>query len=275
MPPIICTGSDELEANLLSFQSGIEEKGLVPSEHRTQGGTTNAPLKFSQACVAAFDGVDEEELLVSDLCKRAAKLANDIVTFHVFYNGNGRTSMYAIYLFMACWGYKFYVPPIALHAYMYGETQRDALPSDLSKKIGEYLIDGFEEKVLRSHLSHVVLRLRVLEDARKKAVKYNEGLPRLSKPVMSRNVSAVYVDSGGAALYQFDRFIVSERERGQKQAKDAERFSQTNQLFEDIKRQWSSEKPIPFMEIGGFIKEFYRREGRVPKYSEFEEARSW
>lgn len=150
--------------------------GLYPDGERTQGGVSNAPTRFGTACAAAFADLEGTPPLL-DIVARAERVISAIIEGHVFHNGNGRTGMYALYLFLACWGYRLRVPPMALHAYLMGESQRATLPDDMRERVPVFCVPLTTQSQGWSLALRLERKLKALEQTRGIAQRLSRNRP--------------------------------------------------------------------------------------------------
>lgn len=274
--PIICTSGAEFGARIIQFQSDMSpDKGLTPDGVQTMGGVRNATTRFPAAANTAFEGLEAGAAPAAVLvAQRGVQMLRDIVEPHVFRDGNGRSSMYALYLFMACWGYKLSLPPIALHAFLFGEEQRGNVPADSVERVAPFAKILATEGEGRSHVSHVERKLKALETTRNNALSLK---PPAKGHVSAKTGASKFVLAGEDALDHVKDVQAYGRQQADKRAAAIARIAQVGTLKTELKTTYCNARSNPWADramdafmvsLDKKIKQFERTNGRLPQASE-------
>lgn len=276
--PIICATSEEFGANIKVFQEKLAPgKGVVSTGVKTMGGITDAPARFANGAARAYVGLaDSAAPDAITVATKGVAMLREIVEQHVFHDANGRSAMYALYLLMACWGYKLSLPPIALHAYLYGENQRDRLPIDAVERLTPFAKPLSTEGEGRSHLSHIQRKLSSLEKTREYARMLV--LPS-GREVSPKNGPAKLVGAGEKALQHVDAVRAYGPKQMDKRANSISRINKINALKKDLKVKFCSSNNNPWVDEGvehlmqmlnEKIKRFEKENERLPNVKEIQ-----
>lgn len=229
--PIICTTSAEIEEKIKDFQSVIANEGRRElREYAVNGGKTiTAQTYLRNATVAAYNGITSgPRPQLIDIMIRAVKLMRVIIEMHVFLDGNGRSGMYALNLFLASWGYKLSLSPLALHAYLMGEKSNQIeLPLDAATSLTPFTKPLVTEGEGRSHVTHIFKRMKSLEARRNTAI----SLGRTSL----KDYAVTLVTAGNAALTKVVPLQKYEEDRRNKNQKIKDRLKKIAELKFDLK----------------------------------------
>jgi Fic/DOC family len=270
-PPYICIDGDSFRLRLIAFQSDMSPgKGLQPDGRKTQGGVSNATTQFGQSCDSAFADIDQGTTVL-DLVDRSVRICRRIVEPHVFQDGNGRTSMYAIYLFLACWGYQLKLPPTALHAYLFGESQRDSLPGDMAERIAAFTVTLVTEAKCWSLVLRMERKLKALETTRRKAYgRYNQRYANPNQPITDADGARKFLILGKSAIHSVNdvQGFADVRTKARKDAK--RRIDERNLQIQEIINIYCNKHSNPFAkkQAGKLIGELAKNLKREPTLDE-------
>lgn len=268
--PIVCTNAAEFQGRLTRFQGEMcpePGRGLFPDGERTQGGVSNATTIFGNACVQAFADLQGTPPLL-DIVARATRVLSVIIESHVFHNGNGRTGMYALYLFLACWGYRLRVPPMALHAYLMGESQRAALPDDMGERVPVFCVPLATQSQGWSLALRLERKLKALEKTRGIAQRLSNNRPARGK-VSLKTGAQLFQISGKSALSHVTEVqaYVTDRAAARRRAK--ERMDAENELKRSLIQLCNNHgSPFTAKVIGKTVQEQTKVLGRLPTIDE-------
>ena len=274
--PIICTSGAEFGAKITQFQSAMSPgKGLTPDGQHTMGGISNATTRFPVAAGAAFANLDAGSTPGAVLvATRGVQMLRDIVEPHVFRDGNGRSSMYALYLFMACWGYKLSLPPVALHAFLFGEDQRGSVPADSVERVAPFAKTLATVGEGRSHVTHIERKLKALETTRSNALELK---PPPGGLVSAKTGASKFVLSGKDALAHVKDVQAYGQQQADKRIASNARIAKIGELKTELKNTYCNSRSNPWADramdafmssLNTRIKQFESAHGRLPNANE-------
>jgi Fic/DOC family len=93
--PAICRNWNEFYDEIIRFQGKLGVRGLKAKGEKTMGGIHDAPGALKGTCKDNF-GEDLSSATALEVAEAGYRVLNSIVSDHVFHDGNGRTSMYAM-----------------------------------------------------------------------------------------------------------------------------------------------------------------------------------